>query len=566
MAASVHPARADRAAARAPELALALVCVVALAVVLHAGRGLTFFYDEWDFILHRRGISLTTFLAPHGGDHPSILPVAIYKTMLQIFGLGSYLPYRLLVALLHVACGVLLYVYARRRVGAWLALVPAALLLFLGSAWQDIVWAFQIGFLLSLVSGLATLLVLDARTRRDWLACLLLVVSFTSSALGLAFVVVAGVEIVIRRQWARIWLVAVPIAVLAVLYAGWGGNGPERQLADPAHAVRYALDMAAAGVGGLAGLGLDWGRPLLVAAAVVVGAAAIVRPTEAIRAAGLAAGALALLLLTGLSRAEFQPPVPPETSRYIYPTALMLLLLSVSVLGGRSFGRRPLLIACIGFVTALACVSGAGVLGDGASGLRSVSQTLLPELSALEAARGSVDPSFAPDPERAPPVTARSYFEAIDAFGSPAPSLAEIRRGGPAAQATFDAALARALGLAPVQQASAPATGAAPPVESAAGGRTAPDGKCLRFESSGSGAALDLAVAPGRGLTVHAQPGPPVEVRARRLANEFSPAVTIGAIAGGTDATLAVKRDSLDVPWHVRLSPRQALRVCSIDG
>src|SRR4051794_15435758 len=171
-----EPTRLRTAERRAPGpawagVALAVLCAVALAVILHAGRNQSFRADDWEFLLHRRGTSPGTFLRPHV-DHPSVLPVLVYKLLLQVFGMDSYTPFRVVVALAHVLTGVLIYLYARLRLGAWLALLPAALMLFLGAAWEDLTWAFQIGFVAAVTFGIAALLALDAR--RDVLAGLAL--------------------------------------------------------------------------------------------------------------------------------------------------------------------------------------------------------------------------------------------------------------------------------------------------------------------------------------------------------------------------------------------------------
>ena len=52
-----------------------------------------------------------------------------------------------------LACAVTLYLLLRRRIGAWYALVPMTSLALLGCAWQDLLWPFQIGFLISVWAG-----------------------------------------------------------------------------------------------------------------------------------------------------------------------------------------------------------------------------------------------------------------------------------------------------------------------------------------------------------------------------------------------------------------------------
>src|ERR1700730_18375190 len=63
------------------------------ALVLIETRGLSFFGDEWDFLITRRGLSPHVLLGPHG-PHLSLIPVLLYKRLLAVFGASSYLPFR----------------------------------------------------------------------------------------------------------------------------------------------------------------------------------------------------------------------------------------------------------------------------------------------------------------------------------------------------------------------------------------------------------------------------------------------------------------------------------------
>jgi hypothetical protein len=48
--------------------------------MMYITRGGTFQYDEWDFVLNRRGHGLDTFLRPHN-DHLAAVPGFIFKTL-----------------------------------------------------------------------------------------------------------------------------------------------------------------------------------------------------------------------------------------------------------------------------------------------------------------------------------------------------------------------------------------------------------------------------------------------------------------------------------------------------
>jgi hypothetical protein len=60
----------ERARAQADVLVLSALIFVAVVVIYVAGRGMKFFFDEWDFVLGRRGNSLDTHLGPP----PDVIP------------------------------------------------------------------------------------------------------------------------------------------------------------------------------------------------------------------------------------------------------------------------------------------------------------------------------------------------------------------------------------------------------------------------------------------------------------------------------------------------------------
>ena len=123
-----------------------LASVAATIVLLHVGRGLTFFYDEWSWILGRRTGTLDDFLANHNG-HLNLVPVIVYKAMWAVFGLTNYAAFRVLDIALHVTTCVLLFVYVRRRTPHWFAVASTIVVLFLGYAYQDLLWPFQIQYI-----------------------------------------------------------------------------------------------------------------------------------------------------------------------------------------------------------------------------------------------------------------------------------------------------------------------------------------------------------------------------------------------------------------------------------
>ena len=112
-------------------LALALATLVGLLVL---GRHLTFWQDEWAFI-GADPSRLADFLEPHN-EHWSTVPLILYRGVLAVVGLHSYLPYLAVLALLHVAAAGGAFVLLMRRLPGWAALLAVIPLLVLGSGFE----------------------------------------------------------------------------------------------------------------------------------------------------------------------------------------------------------------------------------------------------------------------------------------------------------------------------------------------------------------------------------------------------------------------------------------------
>src|SRR4051794_3511224 len=133
-------------------VALGGLVVAATVLALRLGRSTSFYFDDWTFIQDRRAWDLDALLAPHN-EHLSLVPVLVYKLLFEIAGIESYTPYRVIGLLVHALVVVLLFLYARRRVGDLAALAAAAVVAVLGQAWPDVLWPFPIGFPRSLGGG-----------------------------------------------------------------------------------------------------------------------------------------------------------------------------------------------------------------------------------------------------------------------------------------------------------------------------------------------------------------------------------------------------------------------------
>ena len=553
---------------------LVVLVLVGCAVIYIAGRGSTFLRDDWNFILTRRGHSPDVFLRPHNG-HAVPLHLLAWKALLQVVGLKSYVPYRLLSLVLHVTVVVLLFVFARRRVGAPAALAATAVLAIPGIGGGDeVLWAFQIGFLGAIAAGIGMLLALERGDRRgDLIACVLLGVALASSGVGAAVAIAAFVEIILGpdRRGRLIRVLAVPLALYGLWKLAYGGEVPRELVpatefakAQPLKdnildAPAYVAKAAAVALAATMSLPRAFGYPLaLGAGALVVLRVLDDRPLSP-RLWGLLAMAVGYWGLLALTRGQWNDF---GAARYVYPGVAFILLVILEWVRGLRLSRRGLVVLA---VAATAIVAGnIGALKDQGYDRRLKSQASLAQLAALEIARDRVDPAFRPTPDPAglaPDVAAQPYFAAIYDFGSPAPTPAELAEKPDWQRMVADATLLQALRVRPKFERSRAVSLTPPHVLAERGGSTRVDRGCAVLSTAGDRAVMELRV-PRAGLSVTGRPGGPVELRARRLASGFGN--PFARVTGGKSAVLRFPRDRLSSSWDVQLAARRSVRACAL--
>jgi hypothetical protein len=550
---------------------LGVLMVVGAVNLYRKGLGLTFNYDEWNWVMNRRGWSAATLLDPHN-EHLSLVPVLIFKLLFVTVGIDAYWPYRVALILVHLVCVALVFVLVRRRLGDVFALVLAALILFLGSAWQDLLWPFQIGYLGSVAAGLGMLLALERRdTTGRVLGCVLLALSIASSSVGIPFAGVALVEVVLRRagpwlsseRWRHVWVVAVPVALYALWFAIYGNPNATPGNAHGFGLVRqngpvipsYAADMAANAFAGLAGLAIDWGRPLAVAA-LVIGIWWSAHRRVSVRTLSLLVGLALLWGLTALLRAQLNGATD---SRYIYPGAVLLVLLGAELFRGARPTARAAAVAVTFAV--FAAVANYGPLKAGSAQFQDWSSFVRPELGALQIAGPTAPPTLAPDPVRAPDITAGKYFPAVRQLGSPADTPAEVRARPEPQREAADSVLVAGLQVAlrPTGE-TGPSKGAPLSLETSTGISATRSAGCVALRATAAAASEALTV-PGRGLVVANTGAGDVQVWIRSFADNF-PAAPLGSVASGQAALLAIPRRP-GIVWHAQVAVPAQARVCA---
>ncbi len=391
----------------AAELTHWLTLVLAGVLLLYLGRYLWFYYDEWDIV----GNHHLALLMPHN-EHWSTLPYLVYDGLYHVFGLRTYMPYLAVVLLLHLAAAHQLWLMMRRsRVEDWIATAATTVFLFIGAGAENLVWAWQMGFVGSLCFGLVAV---NLCVRRDpgpirvlavWLV---LVASLMCSDIGLAMIAAAAIATLLARGFrASLVVVAVPGLVFTAWYAHYGIAPVGGFYARPnaLNVARFAWTGLTGAIDRGAGLKYLGGVTLLLLA----GYAMYLAGKRAAPAAlGTFAAAFLLEALIGLGRLQFGTATA-LSSRYVY--LVFALILPLGAIGLQAVARRghlPELAVLV--VVAWGTVHGARILVSYEHGQRTIDiverRDVLAVATQLRTKPGSIGAvNGSPDPAAAPTLT-----------------------------------------------------------------------------------------------------------------------------------------------------------------
>jgi hypothetical protein len=198
--------------------------VVGAAALLFIGRDQWFVYDDWA-ILHET----VAWTANHQG-HWNLAATTLFQALRATVGFHSYLPYLALAVIAHLAVAHLLW-RVMRRAGVTEAIAAAltGVVIVLGSAAENLLWAFQVGFMGAIALGLAVLLLVDRPVLgppRAIAAGALAVFSLTFSGTALGFLAAAAILGWIRRGWWRSALLLAPAGAVYLIWQLLYGGSP----------------------------------------------------------------------------------------------------------------------------------------------------------------------------------------------------------------------------------------------------------------------------------------------------------------------------------------------------
>jgi hypothetical protein len=551
---------------RATVVALGLAMLASSWLILWQGRGTSFGGDDLFYyarLVDRDGVptpdafGLDWLLAPHNG-HMQLVGKLVYEGLFATVG-ADYNVFRVVGLAGFLACVLLFFVLARPRVGDAPALLGSVLLLFCGAAWEVMLWPFDLHTTFSLAAGLGALLVLERGGRRaDLWCCALLIVSLATIEVGLAFLAGVAVSVLLRDdRWQRIWIVTAP-AALYLVWAAWaqGFGQSELELRNLELLATSVSTSLAATVGAFAGQ-FDHGPGVF---------AGLVTPTGL---APVLAVAVAVPVIARVGRGRLTPAAwtfltvllaywalitladrAPDSSRYIFVGAIMLLLVGAELLRGRAWG----VWALAGFVVVIAIglPAGIGKLNDGRRAQLVDATSSRAQYAMFELAGDEGDPDYMANldgrvKETAPipnvGIRAGDYLAGAEDHGSIAYPLDELRRQPAIVRAGADAALIGVLRL-DIAPATAGIEGGrceTPPVE----------GATARFELPPGGALVDPVGTE------------PVDLRLARF-DPDAPGIHLDTIQEGDPVVVRIPPDRAPDPWIGYADA--AVRVCAIDG
>src|SRR6476620_8017736 len=343
-------------------LGLGVAMAVSATWLLLIGGDLTFHGDEVFYyanLVTKEGVTSQSYgleylFAPHNG-HLVLLGRLAYEALFAVAGTDSGL----------------FFVLAIRRTSPLVALALSILLAFFGYANETLMWPFDLHTVYSAALGLGAILALERDDRKgDIAGCVLLALSVLMLEVGLAFVGGVAVLVLLRPdRRCRLWIFLVPLALYAIWWL-WARQFDQSDvLFTNIRLVPSELVNALAAVVGCL-LGLN-----------PTGAEARPEVVGVTPAATVAAGFGLAGLVYRVRRGAVPPTLwaflataiaywltmaaggrPPDSTRYVFVGAVLVLLVAVDALRGVRFGWKA--TAAFFLVVALAIPANVAKLYD----------------------------------------------------------------------------------------------------------------------------------------------------------------------------------------------------------
>jgi hypothetical protein len=303
----------------------------AVLVLLFVGRNQWFIRDDWAFIftrerMHRAsGLDDMLFVAQDG--HWMTIPIIVYRIIHAIFGTGSYWPYLIPTMACHLGVAAMVRKLSLRvGVTPWTATILAGTLAVFGSGWENIVFAIQLVYNLSLLAFLVHLWLIDhdgPPDRRDVMGAVAGLVAVASSGFGPFFIVGTLVFMLLRRRWTAAVIAVVPMSLAtAWWWLFWGKDPAGDKLNSPVSRVpayvRHGVEAVFQSLSTASLVGIS----MLATLAILLWRSRDSRAHDLMLSLAVTAGLMYLGL--GIQRGGFGEETG-ATSRYVYMGAVLFI-------------------------------------------------------------------------------------------------------------------------------------------------------------------------------------------------------------------------------------------------
>jgi hypothetical protein len=363
------------------------------------------------------------------------------------------------------------------------------------------------------------------------------------SEIGLSFLVALFILLVARSDRRKdLWIVAIPGALYALWYVRYN-TSPPMSYSNFAHMPAYVADEIAGAVGAVTGLGGAWSNVVAAVLAFFVVRRLLRTDRDNVLLWALVLGGAAFWVPTALVRGAV---ASPASSRYAYVGGFIVILIALELAAGARLSGRA--IGFLAFATAAIVLVNTPSLYHTRDILRDGTQYTRAELSAIEIARDTVQPSFATNDVAHFPagIPAGVYLQAVDRYGSPAYTPAQISSAPDAVRVAADGVLVRAeslrLELTP--------------------GAVTKNGSCHTVDPTKSTRRYVVEL-PATGLLVKAG-STNTQIGARRFAQ--TGLTPLKPLRPGEEATLTAVHDRVSLPWRIAVTSKAAFVLCAPAG
>lgn len=331
------------------------ILVIAALFLLYESRHQGLFYDDWSFVVP----SAPSIWSPHEG-HWSTVPMLIYFGIRGTFGLDHFLPFAIPGIAAQLGLATLVWrIMLHARVAPWIATAASALVCFLGAGGENILWAFQMGFMGAIALSLIVMLLLMRTTFGAAEAVGVIVLSIlalATSGTSLPVLLGAGIVGIVFRGFRRTLLLFVlPVAAygswFVLVYMRSPGNSYRASSVYQfvTQAPQYILNLLAGGTGEVVGI-----AALGAALFGVVVAWSVFRlpnaPKEWTASYACLLAAILFAALTAYTRLNLGNSV---SSRYVFMVTVLFLPMAMIAL---STLARRLRLPAVGFAAVVGIV------------------------------------------------------------------------------------------------------------------------------------------------------------------------------------------------------------------